>query len=68
LADSPPQGPYIELSNSAVIPHLPQGLPHTARAPDVHADLQAVIAAWPTLSGPIRAHILRLIQGEEVQA
>jgi len=39
----------------------------TARAPDVHADLHAVVAAWPTLSAERRAAILRLIQGEEVQ-
>jgi hypothetical protein len=35
-------------------------------APDVHADLHAVITAWPTLSESLRATILRLIQEEEV--
>src|SRR5262245_36439351 len=62
LADSPQRGSHIELSNSAVIPHPPQGLTHEACAPDVHADLHAVITAWPTLSETIRATILRLIQ------
>jgi hypothetical protein len=33
----------------------------------VHADLQAVTKAWPTLSEAVRAAILRLVQGEEVQ-
>jgi hypothetical protein len=40
---------------------------HLSRAPGVHADLQAVITAWPTLSEAIRATILRLIQEGEVQ-
>ena len=34
----------------------------------VHADLQAVITAWPTLSEAIRTTILRLIQEGEVRA
>jgi hypothetical protein len=34
----------------------------------VHADLLAVITAWPTLSEERRTTILRLIQAEEVQA
>ena len=38
-----------------------------ARAPDVHADLREVIAAWPTLSEAVRATILRLIQEGEVR-
>ena len=38
-----------------------------ARAPDVHADLHAVITAWPTLSECLRTTILRLIQEGEVQ-
>ena len=38
------------------------------RAPGVHADLQAVITAWPTLSETVRATILRLIEAEEVRA
>jgi hypothetical protein len=47
---------------------------HTAvrgeRAWSVHSDLvlAVVVAAWPTLSEERRAAILRLIQGEEVQA
>ena len=44
---------------------------HTAvqeqRAPGVHADLQAVITAWPTLSAAIRAQILQLIEAGEVR-
>ena len=48
-------------ADSAAIPHPPQGLTHEACAPDVHADLRAVITAWPTLSETIRATILRLI-------
>jgi len=41
---------------------------HTAvrgeRAHSVHADLEAVITAWPTLSAALRATILRLIEEE----
>jgi hypothetical protein len=37
------------------------------RAPSVHADLQAVITAWPTLSEDMRATILQLIQKGEVR-
>jgi len=34
----------------------------------VHADLHAVITAWPTLSEDMRATILRLIETGEVRA
>ena len=41
---------------------------HTAvrgeRAHSVHADLEAVITAWPTLSAALRETILRLIEEE----
>src|SRR5690242_20658143 len=37
---------------------------HGQRAPGVHADLHAVIAAWPTLSEGVRATILRLVEEE----
>jgi hypothetical protein len=41
---------------------------HTAvrgeRAHSVHADLEAVITAWPTLSAALRKTILRLIEEE----
>jgi hypothetical protein len=53
--------------NHLSFPVLIQNEPTAARAPDVHADLQAVITAWPTLSEAVRAMILRLIQGEEVR-
>ena len=58
---------YTELSNSAAIPHLPQGLTHEVCAPAVHGDLRAVITAWPTLSDDVRATIIQLIQEGEVQ-
>jgi hypothetical protein len=45
-------------------PTLIQDEPMLACAPGVHADLAAVIAAWPTLSEDVRATILRLIAGE----
>src|SRR5215471_4010662 len=67
LAECLPLSMHSELTNSAAIPHLPQALTHEGRALDVHADLRAVITAWPTLSEGVRAAILRLIQGEEVQ-
>src|SRR5262245_18710664 len=62
LADTLPHAPRDELSNSAAIPHSPQGVTHEACAPDLPAYLRVVITAWPTLSDPIRAQILRLIQ------
>ena len=68
VADTLPQTPTGELSNSAAIPHPLQSLPHEKCAPDVHADLRAVIAAWPMLSEDMRATILRLIETGEVRA
>lgn len=53
--------------DSAGTPHLAENNPPPSRAPDVHADLQAVITAWPTLSEAVRATILQLIQREEVR-
>jgi hypothetical protein len=44
-----------------------QDTPTAARAPGVHADLRAVIAAWPTLSAAMRETILQLIATEEVR-
>jgi hypothetical protein len=67
LTESLPHAIRGELSNSAAIPHAPQDLTHEGCAPDVHADLHAVITAWPTLSAERRAAILQLIQGEEVR-
>jgi hypothetical protein len=48
-------------------PTLIQDESTLACAPDVHADLQMIIAAWPTLSDEKRVQILRLIQEEEVR-
>jgi hypothetical protein len=48
-------------------PTLIQDETMAARAPDVHADLRAIITAWPTLSEKRRAAILRLIEEGEVQ-
>jgi hypothetical protein len=57
--DPPHNAPSIHEQHTSV---------HGQRARSVHADLQAVITAWPTLSEERRAAILQLIQGEEVQA
>jgi len=54
------------LCNSPSFPTLIQDVPTLVRAPDVHADLQAVITAWPMLSEAVRATILRLIEEGEV--
>jgi len=59
-----PQSAYQGLS--ADRPQTDPSVPHTQRAPGVHADLAAVIAAWPTLSADVRATILQLIATEEV--
>jgi hypothetical protein len=61
------QEPASTQADSAAIPHPLQGLTHEECAPGVHADLHAVITAWPTLSETVRATILGLIQGEEVR-
>jgi len=61
------QTPASAEANPADTPHLIHDTPHVSCAPDVHADLHAVITAWPTLSAERRAAILQLIQGEEVR-
>jgi hypothetical protein len=67
MARSCTQEPASTQPDSAAIPHLSQGLTHEMCAPDVHADLHAVITAWPTLPEERRAAILRLIQEGEVR-
>jgi len=61
------QEPASTQADPAAIPHSPQGLTHEMCAPDVHADLHAVITAWPTLPEERRAAILQLIQAGEVR-
>ena len=48
------------------MPQTDPSVPHAYGAPGVHADLQKVMTAWPTLSEDVRATILQLVQGEEV--
>jgi hypothetical protein len=57
--DPPHNAPSIHEQHTGV---------HGQRARSVHADLQAVITAWPTLSEAIRAQILRLVETGEVRA
>ena len=63
----PGRDPHDPPHNAPSIHEQPTGV-HRQRARSVHADLQAVITAWPTLSEAIRAQILRLVETGEVRA
>ena len=68
-ACSGPQTLARARDDSAAMPQANQTLPHALCAHSVHADpdLAAVIAAWPTLTESVRAHILQLIATGEVR-
>src|SRR5262245_65853699 len=68
MTDSAPQSVQDASYDPTPTPQPNHSSTHLSCAPGVHADLAAVITAWPSLAEDVRAHILQLIATEELRS